>query len=68
MSGLDCFLVLEGWENHFFGLLQCVLPRLVSDHSPILLDGGGERRGKTPFRFENIWIKVDGLKDLIKSW
>ena len=25
-------------------------------------------RGPTPFRFENMWLKEDGFKDLVKSW
>ena len=40
----------------------------MSDHFPILLDGGGLRRGPSPFKFENIWPKVEGFKDLLKSW
>ncbi|KAL6312886.1 hypothetical protein AAG906_025743 [Vitis piasezkii] len=54
-SRLDCFLISEDWENHFSGVSQRTLPRPVSDHSPILLDGGGVRRGPIPFCFENMW-------------
>ena len=57
-SRIDQFLIYEDWEVHFQGAIQVVLARPVSDHSPILLDGGGMRRGPTPFRFENMW----GLK------
>ena len=39
MSRLDSFLVIEDWENHFKGVAQYTLPRLVSDHFPILVDG-----------------------------
>ena len=34
----------------------------------MLLEGGGLRRGSAPFRFENMWFKVEGFKDLIHNW
>ena len=40
----------------------------MSDHFSILLEGGGLRRGLSPFRFENMWLKVEGFKDLLKFW
>ncbi|GMP73619.1 hypothetical protein CsSME_00031320 [Camellia sinensis var. sinensis] len=57
-SRIDRFLVTGDWKEHFSRAVQRRLPRLVSDHWPILLDGGGIRRGPSPFRFENIglWI------------
>ena len=68
MSRLDLFLVSKDWETHFSGVMQCTLPRLVSDHFPILLDGCGVRRGPIPFRFENMWRKEKGFKEMLKSW
>ena len=67
MSRLDRFLVFEDWESHFSGVVQCTLPRPVSDHFLILLDGGGVRRGPTPFCFENMWLKEE-FKELLKIW
>ncbi|RVX09598.1 hypothetical protein CK203_012463 [Vitis vinifera] len=66
MSRLNRFLVNEGWDYHFSGSIQCVFLRPVFDHFPVLLDGGGMRRGPSPFRFENMWLKVEGFKDLLK--
>ena len=33
-----------------------------------MIDVGGIRRGPTSFRFEVLWLKVEGFKDLLKTW
>ena len=50
------------------GVVQSALSRPVLDHFPILLDGGGVRRGPVPFRFENMWLQEEGFKDLLGGW
>ena len=65
---LDRFLVSKNWECYFNGAVQCLLPRPISDHCPILLDDRGVRKGLSPFKFENMWLKEDHFKDLLKSW
>lgn len=55
----------EQLGGSFSNTSQTLLTRPLSDHSPILLEGGEVRRGKTPFRFENMWLKVDGFKDMV---
>ncbi|RVW38638.1 LINE-1 reverse transcriptase-like [Vitis vinifera] len=67
-SRLDRFLISDQWEDHFSAITQSALPRMVSDHSPIVLEAGGFSSGKIPFRFENMWLKIDGFKDLVRSW
>nr|CAN78335.1 hypothetical protein VITISV_004143 [Vitis vinifera] len=67
-SRIDRFLISEEWESHFQGAVQTILTRPVSDHAPVLLDGGGMRRGPTPFRFENMWLKSEGFKEVLKQW
>ncbi|RVW94429.1 hypothetical protein CK203_035699 [Vitis vinifera] len=68
MLRIDRFLLTSDRDEHFSNTTQTLLPRPVSDHSPIPLEGGRVRRSKTPFRFENMWLKVDGFKDLVKGW
>ncbi|RVX18895.1 hypothetical protein CK203_007019 [Vitis vinifera] len=48
----------EPWclGDQFSGVLQRRLPRPIFDHFPLLLEGGGLRRGPSPFR-----IKIDGV-------
>ena len=40
----------------------------MSHQFPILLNPEGLRRGPSTFRFENMWLKVEGFKNLMKSW
>ena len=48
-------------------MVQSLLPRPASDHNPIMLDGSSVRRGLTPFRFVNMWLKVNGFKELLSG-
>ena len=68
MSRIDRFLVSGDWESYFSRVTQSTLPRPVLDHFPILLDGRGIRLGPFPFRFEIMWLKAKGFKDLLKGW
>ena len=65
---LDRFLVSPSWLDQFSGVLQKRLSCPISDYFPLLLEGGGLRRGLSPFRFENMWLKVEGFLDLIRYW
>ena len=44
------------------------MSRVLSNHFPILLEGGSQRRGRIPFRFENMWLRVDNFVDKVKNW
>ncbi|RVW85327.1 putative ribonuclease H protein [Vitis vinifera] len=65
---LDRFLVSPRWLDQFSNVTQKRLSRPISDHFPITIEGGGKRRGPSPFRFENMWLRVEGFKDLLRSW
>ena len=41
---------------------------MLSDHFPILLEGGNLLGGKKPFRFENMWLKDEGFLERVRSW
>ena len=49
-------------------MIQRVLPHPASDHFPILVEARGIMKGKSPFRFENMWLKTDGFTDRVHSW
>ena len=68
MSRLDRFLISSDWGSQFSKVAQRSLPRPIYDHFPILLDSDGVRSGPSPFRFEIMWLKFRGFRELLKGW
>jgi exonuclease III len=68
MSRIDRFLYSNDWEDRFPTVVQRRLPRLLSDHFPIMLESGQFHRGNRPFRFENMWLKAEGFGELVQGW
>jgi exonuclease III len=67
-SRIDRFLISPSWEDHYPDVMQKRLPRVCSDHFPLLLECGDSRGGKKYFKFENMWLKYEGFVDKVKSW
>uniref|UniRef100_A0A2N9IY01 Reverse transcriptase domain-containing protein n=1 Tax=Fagus sylvatica TaxID=28930 RepID=A0A2N9IY01_FAGSY len=67
-SCIDRFLVSTDWEEQFSHLKQKALPRFVSDHCPIMLECGSFKRGKSYFKFENMWLQHQDFVGNVRNW
>ena len=68
MTRIDRALVSLDWEEHFENRSERVLPRVIFDHCPLLLEAGAVRRGRSTFKFKNMWLKVEGFVDRVQQW
>ena len=68
MSCIDRTLVSVDWVDHFGNVSQMVLLRVISDHCPLLVEASGVGLGRCAFKFENMWLKVEGFVKRVKQW
>ena len=67
MSRIDRFLFSADWVEDGVNISQKRLFRLYLDHFPVLLEFGSIQK-RRPFRFENLWLKVEGFVDRVRLW
>ncbi|XP_042027203.1 uncharacterized protein LOC121774382 [Salvia splendens] len=64
---LDRILLSETWSRMFDATRVTNLPRISSDHGPILVrcKMRNNHIGGRAFRFQNMWIRHEGFTDLV---
>ncbi|XP_042035115.1 uncharacterized protein LOC121781443 [Salvia splendens] len=66
---LDRLLVNEAWSNAFEATRVTNLPRVSSDHGPILARCKMPRlpSGGSAFHFQNMWVRHEGFMQLVQN-
>ncbi|XP_060190379.1 uncharacterized protein LOC132619509 [Lycium barbarum] len=67
-SRIDRFLISTEWSEMFNTIKQYPLPRVFSDHKPIILESGDWETTPSYFKFENMWLQAEGFMDMIEGW
>jgi len=67
-SRIDRVLVSQEWDDAFSNLKQYTMQRILSDHSPITLQGGSWKKSKSYFKFENWWLGTEDFIDRVRTW
>ena len=67
---LDRFFTSVDWDNHFPLSSLISLPRVGSDHTPLVLDTGARApTNPKPFRFEKWWLSQPGFHQVVtEAW
>lgn len=67
---LDRFLANSTWMDSFSVTQNHHLPKLNSDHSPLLLKIAiGQHNSHSPFRFLNVWVEHrEFLQEVQRGW
>jgi len=60
------FCTLE-WDLLFPACFLHSLPSLMSDHTPLLLQGDLDHRPNTFFQFENLWTTMPGFHEMVQA-
>lgn len=68
LSRLDRFLVSSCWEENYPHFTQEAIPKIASDHWPIMLNTSKVNYGPIPFQFKNMWVSHPKFNDLICEW
>jgi hypothetical protein len=63
----SCYLRI-GKNNFQMYVSWRLLTRILSDHFQLMLDCGVGSRGRSCFKYENMWLKLEGFVEHVKTW
>ncbi len=67
LAKLDRFLISTEWDSGFPFSAVTALPRITSDHSPLLLNTNWKPTVST-FKFEKVWLTRADFNSLVPVW
>ncbi|MCI08407.1 putative transposon TX1 protein, partial [Trifolium medium] len=68
MSRIYRIFLSDDWISQWGNPSLWILPRVVSDHCPLVLRYNSVDWGPRPFRFNNHWLLHKDFKSLVEEW
>ncbi|OAY84432.1 Transposon TX1 uncharacterized 149 kDa protein [Ananas comosus] len=69
LAKLDRFLITTEWDQDFPHCTVSALPRITSDHTPLILNTGGtQSTRRRRFRFERVWLSREDFSTSVPIW
>lgn len=65
---LDRFLCTNDWEELYPRFFLEGIPKVASDHWPVMLNTSKLNWGSSPFCFENTWTTHPSFIDIVRRW
>ena len=62
---LDRIFICPDWEDKYPLATVNAMEREISNHTPLLLDTGDNKKNQPIFRFENAWMLMEGFRDFV---
>lgn len=67
LTRIDRLFCIADWDLLFPSCFLFSLPSLMSDHTPLLLQGEMQHHQTSWFRFENFCTKMEGFQELVQE-
>ncbi|CAN0872181.1 LINE-1 retrotransposable element ORF2 protein [Linum grandiflorum] len=67
LSRLDRVTINSEWETHFPDCTVRVLPRVCSDHNPLMAMTSQEEGVKRPWKFESMWLEHEDFNTFLQE-
>lgn len=61
------FLISVEWNEYFKVANQMSLPKVISDHRPIIMERGHFDGKPSYFKLENMWLETEGFLDKVSD-
>jgi hypothetical protein len=67
LTRIDRLLCTLEWEFIFLAYFLHSLPSLMSDQTPLFLQGELDHHSDTLFHLENFWTKINGFHEMVQD-